>query len=77
MLKMIITEAVVSKGYNNDPAIRYFDIENSGQAANFRIGKRIYDGRAENKHRWLNFTVKAHQAHEAQGGLVHQHRRPL
>ena len=59
MLKMIITEAVVSKGYNNDPAIRYFDIENSGQAANFRIGKRIYDGRAENKHRWLNFTVKA------------------
>ena len=49
MLKMIITEAVVSKGYNNDPAIRYFDIENSGQAANFRIGKRIYDGRAENK----------------------------
>lgn len=24
MLKLIITEAVVSKGYNDDPAVRYF-----------------------------------------------------
>ena len=59
MLKMIITEAVVSKGYNNDPAIRYFDSENSGQIANFRVGKRVYDSKAEKSHRWLNFTVKA------------------
>lgn len=59
MLKMIITEAVVSGGYNDDPAIRYFDVENSGQIANFRIGKRVYDSKAENNHRWLNFTVKA------------------
>lgn len=58
MLKMIITEAVVSKGYNNDPAIRFFDNEGGVQIANFRVGKRIYDSKAENNHRWLNFTVK-------------------
>ena len=61
MLKLIITEAVVSKGYNDDPAVRYFssNSENTGQVANFRIGKRVYDSKAENNHRWLNFTVKA------------------
>ena len=59
MLKMIITEAVVSKGYNNDPAIRYFDSENSGQLATFRVGKRVYDSKADKNHRWLNFNVKA------------------
>ena len=61
MLKLIITEAVVSKGYNDDPAVRYFssNSENAGQVANFRIGKRVYDSKAENNHRWLNFTVKA------------------
>mgnify|MGYP001105155798 FL=1 len=32
MLKLIITEAVVSKGYNDDPAVRYFssNSENTG-----------------------------------------------
>ena len=59
MLKMIITEAVVSKGYDGAPAIRFFDGENGSQIANFRIGKRVYDSKAENKHRWLNFTVKS------------------
>ena len=61
MLKLIITEAVVSKGYNDDPAVRYFssNSENTGQVANFRIGKRVYDSKAEKNHRWLNFTVKA------------------
>ena len=61
MLKLIITEAVVSKGYNDDPAVRYFssNSENAGQVANFRIGKRVYDSKAEKNHRWLNFTIKA------------------
>ena len=59
MLKMIITEAVVSKGYDNAPGIRFFDSEGGGQIANFRIGKRVYDSKAPDNHRWLNFTVKA------------------
>ena len=59
MLKMIITEAVVSKGYDGAPAIRFYDAEGGSQIANLRIGKRVYDSRAENNHRWLNFNVKA------------------
>ena len=59
MLKMIITEAVVSKGYENAPAIRFYDGDGSSQIANFRIGKRVYDSKAENNHRWVNFNVKA------------------
>ena len=59
MLKMIITEAVVSKGYDGAPAIRFYDGDGSNQIANFRIGKRVYDSKAENNHRWLNFNVKA------------------
>ncbi len=59
MLKMIITEAVVSKGYDGAPGIRFFDSEGGGQIANFRIGKRVYDSKATDNHRWLNFNVKA------------------
>lgn len=59
MLKMIITEAVVSKGYDGAPAIRYYDCEGGGQIANFRIGKRVYDKKADDNHRWLNFNIKA------------------
>lgn len=59
MLKMIITEAVVSKGYEEAPAIRFYDGDGSSQIANFRIGKRVYDSKAEDNHRWVNFNVKA------------------
>lgn len=59
MLKIIITEAVVSKGYDGAPGVRFFDSENGGQIANFRIGKRVYDSKAADNHRWLNFSVKA------------------
>ncbi len=59
MLKMIITEAVVSKGYESAPAIRFYDCEGGGQTANFRVGKRVYDKKAKDNHRWLNFNVKA------------------
>lgn len=59
MLKMIITEAVVSKGYDGAPAIRFYDGEGGSQIANFRIGKRVYDSKADNNHRWVNLNVKA------------------
>lgn len=62
MIKMIITDAVVSKGFDGNPAIRFYDGDNgrsSGcQIANFRIGKRIYDSREENNYRWINLSVK-------------------
>lgn len=59
MLKMIITEAVVSKGYDGAPAIRFYEGDGSNQIANFRIGKRVYDSKADNNHRWVNLNVKA------------------
>ena len=59
MLKMIVTGAIVSKGYNENPAIRFFDNEKGGQTATFRIGQKVFDSRAENNHRWINLTVKA------------------
>ena len=59
MMKMIITEAVVSKGYDGAPAIRFYDGDGDSQIANFRIGKRVYDSKADNNHRWVNFNVKA------------------
>lgn len=58
MLKMIITEAVVSKGFDGKPAVQVYTGDNGFQSISFRIGKRVYDGKAENNHRWINFHVK-------------------
>ena len=55
MLEVIITGAVVSKGYDGAEAIRYSE---SGKAGWFRIGKKVYDAHAENNSRWVNFSVK-------------------
>ena len=68
MMKIFISDAIVSKGYDGAPAIRFFNSENGGEFAVFQIGKRKYDSREENNHRWVNLKVKAaHQEDEAQG----------
>jgi len=61
MIKMIVTSAVVSKGYGDAPALRFSDnTQNQAQASvRFRIGMRVYDKRAENNYRYLNISVKA------------------
>lgn len=59
MIKILITDAVVSRGYDGAPAIRFFEGQGSPPFASFRIGKRVYDSRADNKYRWINLTVKA------------------
>ena len=59
MMKIIISDAVVSRGYDGAPAIRFFNSENGGEFAVFQVGKRKYDSRAENNHRWVNLKVKA------------------
>lgn len=56
MLKVIFTNVVVSKGYDNAPAIRYSE---KGDSVRFRIGAKQYDTRAENNTRWINLSVKA------------------
>lgn len=57
MIKVIITQAVISKGYDNKPAVN-ITRTNELLAARFRIGKRVYDSKAENNTRWLNYSVK-------------------
>lgn len=60
MLKIIITDASVSKGYEDNPALRFFDGDGgSVSSVFFRIGKRVYDSRCEDNHRWINLNVKA------------------
>lgn len=57
MFKVIATNVVVSKGYDNNPALRF-----SGQddcCVSFRVGEKVYDKNAENNTRWINHTVKA------------------
>jgi len=56
MFKVIVTEAVISKGYDGTDALRYSD---SGDGVRFRIGKRVYDSREEINYRWVNINVKA------------------
>ena len=60
MFKAIVTDAVISKGYGDNPALRFNEGENGGASnVRFRIGKTVYDSRAEGNHRWINMTVKA------------------
>ena len=56
MFKVIATDAVISKGFDGAPALRYSE---SGESVRFRIGKKVYDTRAENNHRWVNLSVNA------------------
>ena len=59
MMKIFISDAVVSRGYDGAPPIRFFNIESGGEFAVFQVGKRKYDSRAENNYRWVNVKVKA------------------
>ena len=45
MMKIFISDAVVSKGYDGAPAIRFFNSENGGEFAVFQVGNRKYDSR--------------------------------
>ena len=56
MFKVYLTNAVVSKGYDKNPALNFSE---NGKSVRFRIGKGLYDPNAENNTRWLNKTVKA------------------
>lgn len=59
MMKIFISDAVVSKGYDGAPAIRFFNSETAARFAVFQVGNRKYDSREENNHRWVNLKIKA------------------
>ena len=56
MLKIIGTDLVISKGFDDKPALQYSE---DGKAVRFRVGKRVYDKQATDNHRWINLSVKA------------------
>lgn len=56
MLSITITDAVISKGYNGAPA---FYSSDDGRIFSFKVGTKVYDKKAENQTRWLNFNVNA------------------
>ena len=57
MIKVIATQVVISKGYDNKPAIN-ITRTNESLAVRFRIGKKVYDPKADGNSRWLNYSVK-------------------
>jgi single-stranded DNA-binding protein len=59
MIKAIITNAVISKGYNGAPALNFSGNNGTTTAVQFKIGYKTYDSRAENNHRYINLAVKA------------------
>ena len=58
MIKMIVTGALISKGFNGTDALRFSE-STDNPSVRFRVGVRVYDKRAENSHRFVNINVKA------------------
>ena len=58
MIKTVVTEAIVSKGYEGADAVKITQGEKSN-IARFRIGTKVYDPKEENGSRWFNLSVKA------------------
>jgi single-stranded DNA-binding protein len=59
MNRIIITSAVVSKGYQDQPALRFSDKSDSARSVRFKVGERVYDKRTDNNTRYVNHGVKA------------------
>ena len=58
MLKMFVTKALISKGYEGAAALRFSE-NSENPSVRFRIGSMVYDKRAEKEHRFVNISVKA------------------
>lgn len=48
MIKTVVTEAIISKGYEGADAIKIIQGE-KGDIARFRIGTKVYDPKADGK----------------------------
>jgi len=57
MLKVFATQVNVSKGFENNPAVN-FSKNGEMTSVRFRIGMRVYDSKAKDNTRWLNYAVK-------------------
>jgi len=61
MIRMFVTKAIISKGYDGAQTFRYYEnAENqSASSVRFKIGMLVYDKKAEKQHRFVNINVKA------------------
>ena len=57
MLKVFATQVIISRGYEDKPAVN-ITRTNDASVVRFRIGKKVYDPKAEDNTRWLNYSVK-------------------
>lgn len=56
MNRIIITSVVISKGFDNKPALHF----NEGRTfVRFKVGEKFYDKQAQGNTRWVNHSVKA------------------
>lgn len=55
MLAVLITGAIVSKGYEDAPALKFTE---GDKAVFFKVGKQVYDPKAEDHRRWINLSIK-------------------
>jgi len=58
MVRMFITNAVVSKGYNGAPALNYSE-KGESKFVGFKVGTSVYDKHAENNRRYIYISIKA------------------
>lgn len=56
MFQVFATNVIIAKGYEDAPALKFSE---NGDLVRFRIGKKVYDPKAENDSRWINMPVKA------------------
>ncbi len=56
MVAMIAPNVFISKGYENEPALKFSE---KGDCVQFNIGWKVYDPKAEGDSRWINLHVKA------------------
>lgn len=61
MLSFNLSNVFVSKGYEDKPAVNLIAKEGSEDysVATFGVSASVYDGKAENKRRYVNFPCKA------------------
>ena len=58
MIKVFVTGAVISRGFDGAAALKFSE---NGDSVRFRIGEKVYDSRCENNTRWINYQVKAYE----------------
>lgn len=54
MIKVVATNAVVSKRYDNSPALKFGE---KGGSVRFRNSKKLYDQKVKDIARWMNISV--------------------